>query len=56
MTKFENWPLWLKLVFGIPHVIIYFIAMIWWPQSRKQWLWLAALVIYWFAFYLVFVR
>jgi hypothetical protein len=35
MTKFQNWPFWLKLVVGIHHVIIYFIVNDMVPRIKK---------------------
>ena len=56
MTKFQDWPFWLKLAVGIPHVIIYFIAMLWFPKSTKEWRWVGLLAIYFIVFYLLFAR
>ncbi len=56
MTKFEDWPLWLKLVVGIPHVIIYFVTFLWFPKSIKEWRWVGIAAIDFIAFYLLFVR
>ena len=56
MTKFEDWPLWLKLVVGVPHAIIYIVVLLWVPKSAKDWRWVPLIAIYLIVFYLLFVR
>ena len=56
MTKFDDCPLWLKLVVGIPHAIIYIVALLWVLKSAKDWRWVPRIAIYFIVFYLLFVR
>ena len=37
MSKFEQWPLWLQLLFGIPNAIVMTILLVvWWPKNAKE--------------------
>jgi CHASE2 domain-containing sensor protein len=57
MTKFEDWPLWLQLLVGVPHAILGgVLAWVWTPTRRKGWYWAVGLFLYLSLFYAVFVR
>ncbi len=37
VTKFDQWPLWLQLLIGIPNAIILSIVLwLWWPKKEKE--------------------
>jgi hypothetical protein len=59
MTKYSEWPMWLKVVIVGPHALAFwFIAVPWSPKSKKQWLWtgiaLAYLLVFFSVMHLVF--
>ena len=57
MTKFEDWPLWLQVLVGVPHALLAMILVWVWTPTRKQGLyWAVGLFAYLCLFYLVFVR
>ncbi len=57
MIKFANWPRWLQLLVGIPHVILLAVlTYFWWPKTFKSTMWFVGMVLYLGLFYLVFVR
>jgi hypothetical protein len=57
MTKFIDWPLWLQLLVGIPHLLFAIaVGWFWWPTSWRGWCWCAAAFVYLCLFYVVFVR
>jgi hypothetical protein len=37
MSKFDQWPMWLQLLFGIPNAIVASVLMIWWPKDEQGW-------------------
>jgi hypothetical protein len=57
ITKFEDWPLWVQVLVGVPHALLA-MALVWvWTPTRKQGLQVfVGLFAYLCLFYLVFVR
>ena len=57
MTKFEDWPLWLQVLVGVPHGLLAgILAWDWTPTGKRGWYWAVALFAYLCFLYLVFVR
>lgn len=57
ITKFEDWPLWVQVLVGIPHAILGGVLVwVWTPKSNKGWYWAVGLFAYLCLFYLVLVR
>ena len=57
MTKFDHWPMWLQLIVGLPHAMFLALLMwIWWPRTPRDWLFGAACLTYFVAFYFIFIR
>ena len=59
MTKYSDWPNWLKIVIFGPHaLLLWFIAYPWLPKSKKQWIWtgfaIAELVLFFSVMHFVF--
>ncbi len=57
MTKFDNWPLWLQLLVGVPHALLAGILVwVWTPLPGRGFYLAVGLFVYLCLFYLVFVR
>ena len=57
MTKFDQWPLWVQVVVGIPHAaLITVMAWIWIPKTSRDWLQFTACLAYLLLFYFIFVH
>jgi len=56
MKKFDDWPLWLQLLVGIPHGVLALYLVWGWSSLRgRGFYWFVGLVAYVWLFYLVFV-
>jgi hypothetical protein len=54
MSKYTDWPVWLKvLVVGPNGLLLWFIAVPWFPKSMRQWIWTGIAVGYLAMFFLV---
>jgi hypothetical protein len=54
MTRFYDWPGWLRVLVVAPHTILGFVAFwLWWPKSDEGRRKLGYVAAYLFAFYLV---
>jgi hypothetical protein len=54
MTQYSNWPVWLKIVVMGPNgLLVWFIAVPWFPKSKKQWKWIGIAIAYLVVFFLV---
>jgi hypothetical protein len=57
MTKFADWPLWLQLLVGAPHMLFAgILAWVWTPTGKRGLYWFVGAFLYVCVFYLVFVR
>jgi len=57
VTKFEDWPLWVQALVGIPHALLAgILAWVWRPLRGRSLYWAAGLFVYLCLFYLVFVH
>jgi len=51
MTKYADWPTWLKiLVLGPNGLLLWFIAVPWFPKSKQHWIW-TGIAIAWLAIF-----
>ena len=47
MTQYSLWPDWLKVMVMGPHAVLaWFIAVPWFPKSKRQWIWTGIAVAY----------
>jgi len=52
--KYADWPTWLKVVVVGPHgALFWFIAVPWFPKTKKQWIWTGIALGYLVIFFLV---
>jgi|KBSMisStaDraftv2_1062788.scaffolds.fasta_scaffold586974_1 hypothetical protein len=57
MTKFDQWPLWLQLLVGVPHALLAMgLVWVWRPLRGRGFYWAVSAFAYLCLFYLVFVR
>ena len=57
MTRFDDWPLWMRVLVGVPHVLLAgILAWVWRPLRGRAFYWAVGLFVYLCVFYLVFVR
>jgi hypothetical protein len=54
MTKYADWPEWLRVLVMTPHAILLFVATwLWWPRSKEGNRAFLYVLLYLAAFYLV---
>ena len=47
MNKFSDWPFWLQMLVIVPHGALAFVMIWFWrPETRRGWMWFAALGVY----------
>jgi hypothetical protein len=52
MTKYADWPGWLKFVVLAPNgALLWFIAYPWFPKTKRQWIWTGVAIAYLAAFF-----
>jgi hypothetical protein len=57
ITKFEEWPLWVQVLVGVPHAFLGGVLVwAWTPKSKRGWYLAVGLFLYLCLFYVVFVR
>jgi len=57
MTKFDDWPWWLQVFVGVPHVLLAMILLwVWTPTGKRAFYWAVGLFAYLCLFYAIFVR
>ena len=46
-VRYSDWPEWLKFVVIAPNgLLLWFIAVPWFPKSKKQWVWTGVAIAY----------
>jgi CHASE2 domain-containing sensor protein len=56
MTKFDDWPLWLQLLVGVPHALLAgILAWVWRPLRGRGFYWAVGAFAYLCLFYVIFV-
>ncbi|MBZ5628139.1 MAG: hypothetical protein LAO06_04650 [Acidobacteriia bacterium] len=53
MTRIASWPLWLQLLFSVPHIIVAVALIVWTPKSSKARRLAAIFFVYMMALYFV---